>query len=179
MTRVLVSLVAAGALFALSACVVQQPTSPAARPAYAVAASAQPVSAGVAYSAPAPVVAGSCGATLAVSPVQTRPGCEIDERVSAQSAAVSFPCGGGPAQAAFSDAVFGGTVSADGTVDLSIRTTFAYRDGCQWETKQEIRGALSSGTLSYAYFERPLEGQRGCARGCEAAATVRVANVSR
>ena len=174
--RALISLVAAGALFALSACVVQQP---AARPAYAVAASAQPVSAGVAYSAPAPVVAGACGATLAVSPVQTRPGCEIDERVSAQSATVSFPCAGGPAQAAFSDAVFGGTVSADGTVDLSIRTTFAYRDGCQWETKQEIRGALSSGALSYAYFERPLEGQRGCARGCEAAASVRVDSVSR
>lgn len=179
MMRALISLVAAGALFALSACVVQQPAAPVARPAYAVTASAQPVSAGVAYSAPAPVVAGSCSATLAVSPVQTRPGCEIDERVSAQSATVSFPCAGGPAQAAFSDAVFGGTVSADGTVDLSIRTTFAYRDGCQWETKQEIRGALASGTLSYAYFERPLEGQRGCARGCEAAATVRVDNVTR
>ncbi len=167
-----------GAALGLSECVVQQPAqSAASRPVYAAHVSA--ASAPVAYNAPPPVVATACGATLAVAAVQTRAGCQIDERVSAQSTTVAFPCGGGPAQAAFADAAFGGSVTAEGAVELSLRTTFRFTDGCEWETKQEIRGALSSGALAYTYVERPLPGQQRCARGCEAAASVRVENVTR
>ncbi len=170
---------ALGSSLGLSQCVVQQPSqnNTVTSPAYPtrVAASATTV----VYSAPPPVVATACSATLAVERMQTRARCQIDERVSAQSTAVSFPCGGGPAQATFADAAFGGTVTAEGAVELSLRTTFRFSDGCDWETKQEIRGVLSSGTLSYTYVERPLPGQQRCARGCEAAANVHVENLTR
>ncbi|MFO0652005.1 MAG: hypothetical protein U0326_37645 [Polyangiales bacterium] len=181
MKRILSFGFALGAALGLSACVVQQPaqSNTASRPAYPAHVTATATSAPVAYSAPPPVVAAGCSATIAVAPVHTRAGCEIDERVSAQSTTVTFPCGGGPAQATFSDAAFGGSVTAEGAVELSLRTTFDFRDGCHWETKQEIRGVLASGALEYTYVERPLPGQQRCARGCEAAASVRVENLTR
>lgn len=178
--RVLVALVVPVASLGLWSCVVQQPapvTQPTVQsaPVQHVSASA----ATVAYSAPPPVVASACGATLTVAPVQTRPGCTIDERVSAQSTRVMFPCGGGAAHASFADASFGGAVSPDGTLELSLRTTFHFTDGCDWETKQEIRGSLPGGALAYTYIEHPLPGQQRCARGCEASASVRVDELTR
>jgi hypothetical protein len=116
---------------------------------------------------------GTCVATISVGTVQTRPGCQIDTRVSSRTTTVNFPCNGGNATASFGDAVFTGTITPDGTAQLSLRTTFPYRDGCTWETKQEIAGSLASGTLSYSYNERPLANQNGCAPGCSAQASVR------
>ncbi len=168
----LATLVVPVAARALAACVVAQP-APAVTPSPSSGAVA-PAHA-VAYNAPPPVVAATgCSLTLSVATVTTRAGCSIDQRVSSQSTTVTYPCEGGPAQARFADAIFDGTVSADGLVELSLRTTFTFTDRCQWETKQEIRGQLQTGSLAYTYSEHPLPGQSGCAARCDAAAAVSV-----
>jgi len=115
-----------------------------------------------------------CESQLSVGPVQTRPGCQIDERVSQQTTTLSHPCSGdGPASAAFADAVFEGGVNG-GELDIAIETVFDFSDGCRWRTKQRIQGPLGAGALSYSYEEQPEPGQRGCAEGCVASATAQV-----
>jgi len=113
-----------------------------------------------------------CQTTLAVGVVQTRAGCQIDERVSGQTAVLSHACGDGPASVGFADAMFQGNV-VGGVLDVSIETEFDFTDGCHWRTKQRIEGTLASGALQYGYEERPDPGQSGCARGCLANAQVR------
>ena len=127
----------------------------------------------VAPSASAAVGPSGCRTQIVVGVVETRAGCEIDERVSGQGATVTHNCGDGPASASFADARFEGDVSG-GQLDMSIETTFQFTDGCTWRTKQRIFGLMSSGELSYSYEEQPDPGQQGCARGCLAQARVRV-----
>jgi len=122
----------------------------------------------------APGPGAQCQSQLEVGRVQTRPGCQIDERVSQQTTVLTHPCGGdGPASATFADAVFQGNVNA-GELDVSIETFFDFSDGCRWRTKQRLQGTLASGQLAYSYEEQPTAGQRGCAQGCFASATARV-----
>lgn len=126
--------------------------------------------------APAPATTTSsmsvneCQITLSVARVQTRAGCTIDERVSGQSAVLTYPCDGGPATAAFGASVFTGSVTG-GEVDVSIETHFPFSDGCQWRSKQRIAGRLG-GPLAYTYEEMPEPGQGRCAAGCTASASV-------
>lgn len=115
-----------------------------------------------------------CGAMLVVYDVQVRSGCRIDERVTRAPGRLSYPCGGGPAQAWFADSQFVGTVDAAGNVMVEIQTGFPFSDGCQWTTKQQIMGNLGAGALRYEYREEPDRGQRGCAAACVATATVRM-----
>lgn len=125
---------------------------------------------------PTPVVGtavSGCQMTLEVGVVRTRPGCEIDERVSGQTAVLSYGCGDGPASASFADATFTGAVT-NGSLDVAIETAFQFTDGCTWRTKQRIQGVLASGGLQYTYEEQPDPGQQGCAAGCLADAPVRV-----
>lgn len=119
------------------------------------------------------VPGGTCQSTIAVGVVRTRPGCEIDERVSGQTTVLSHACGDGPASASFADAVFEGGVT-NGELDVAIETTFRFTDGCTWRTKQRIQGMLGAGPLAYTYEEQPDPGQRGCAQGCLAEAQVTV-----
>lgn len=114
-----------------------------------------------------------CGGTLVVYDVQVRAGCSIDERVTRAPGRLSYPCGGGPAEAWFADSRFAGVVDASGNVMLEIQTGFDFSDGCHWTTKQQISGNLSQGALGYEYREEPDRGQRGCAAACLATATVR------
>jgi len=116
----------------------------------------------------------TCGATLRVYDVRVRASCTIDERVTAAPGVLTYPCEGGPATATFGESVFAGTVGPTGDVDLSIRTGFDFTDGCHWETKQYLRGNLSSGALAYEYREEPDSGQSGCAGACIASASVTV-----
>lgn len=114
-----------------------------------------------------PVPPGKCGAVLTVTEVRAPDGCSIDERVSKRSARLIYPCAGGAARAAFGDAVFTGTFSSEGEIDISLDTTFEFSDGCTWSSVQRIAGTKGT-RLAYHYREAPLEGERGCAAGCEA-----------
>lgn len=131
-----------------------------------------PVAATATMSTPAPA-GGSCQSTISVGVVRTRAGCEIDERVSGQTAVLSHACGDGPASASFADATFQGGVTG-GELDIAIETIFQFTDGCTWRTKQRIQGMLGGGPLAYTYEEQPDPGQRGCAQGCLAQAQVTV-----
>jgi len=111
-----------------------------------------------------------CQLTLSVGRVQARAGCQIDERVSGQSAVLTYPCDGGAATAAFGTSVFTGSVTG-GEVDVAIETTFPFSDGCQWRSKQRIAGRLGA-PLAYTYEEAPEPGQGRCAPGCTASGLV-------
>lgn len=121
-----------------------------------------------------PASGGTCSAMLRVHDVRIRSGCVIDERVTAAPGRLVYPCGGGPANATFGGSTFSGAVSAGGDVDLEIRTAFHFTDGCDWETKQFLRGNLGSGMLSYEYREEPQPGQGGCAAACVGTASASV-----
>lgn len=116
----------------------------------------------------------TCRASLRVYDLRVRPGCTIDERVSGAPGVLEYPCGGGPASATFGASRFSGVVSASGDVELEIRTAFHFSDGCDWETKQFLRGNVGSGALSYEYREEPEPGQAGCAAACVSTGSVAV-----
>lgn len=118
-------------------------------------------------------VSSGCQSALSVGVVQVRAGCQIDERVSGQTAMLQHACGDGLASVAFADAVFEGTVRAR-ELDVATETVFEFSDGCTWRTKQRIHGSLATGALAYRYEEQPDPGQRGCAVGCVADAQVTV-----
>lgn len=111
-----------------------------------------------------------CQLTLSVGRIQARAGCQIDERVSGQTAVMTYPCDGGAATAAFGTSVFTGSV-VGGEVDVAIETTFPFSDGCQWRSKQRIAGTLGA-PLVYTYDESPEPGQGRCAPGCTASGSV-------
>jgi len=118
-----------------------------------------------------------CRAVLRVGPVVPTPGsCWIDERVGKKTAALTYPCAGGAAEADFGTR-FEGTVDASGSVLLEAKTTFHFGgDNCTWQSLQQISGRLSSRDLDlvYTYEEHPIEG-RGCAPAeCTARVAVRI-----
>jgi hypothetical protein len=118
-----------------------------------------------------------CQKRLTARQTRGAEGCFTDERVTQGPGLLSFPCeGDGTAKAQFRTATFVGTLRA-GQLDLVLSTRFPYADGCEWETVQRVRGALSSPTLDYTYTESPRAGQTGCAGACRATAEVRVSDV--
>ncbi len=115
-----------------------------------------------------------CTARLTVRQTEGAGGCFIDERVTGAPGVLRYPCGGGPATAAFRNGTFAGTVSADGAVTLSLTTRFHYGDGCDWASTQSIAGSLGGGRLTYRYGEAPVAARRGCASACRATGEVEV-----
>jgi hypothetical protein len=109
-----------------------------------------------------------CTARVVVRQTEGASGCFIDERVTQAPGVLRYPCAGGPATATFGANVFAGTVGPDGAVNLALRTTFHFSDGCDWQSAQSITGALASRHLTFSYQESPVAGQRGCARPCRA-----------
>ena len=100
--------------------------------------------------------------------------CWVDEKISGKRGVLKYTCGkDGPASISFGGKVFSGR-ARKGWMDIHLRTTFNWQDGCKWETIQRIQGKLSGGTLSYSYTERPLKGQRGCFNPCSASASIKV-----
>lgn len=80
--------------------------------------------------------------------------CYVNEHVSNRSGTLSFPCEGGKASVNFNGKKFSGTIKGD-AVFLELVEPFVF-NSCQWESTETIDGDLASGTLSYAYKERPL-----------------------
>jgi len=110
---------------------------------------------------------------LSVGAVKPTPAsCWIDQQVANQTATLEWACDSGEATASF-EVLFVGTVRA-GVVALEATTIFPWSDGCTWQSRQRIDGALASGSLTYSYSEEPVEGS-GCAPAyCKATAQVLV-----
>lgn len=124
-----------------------------------------------------------CSARLLASTIRTNSGCVLDERISASTGELSFPCrGDGPAEAVFDDHRFEG-VMTDGKLSLALRTELDWEDGCRWETRQSMGGDLErgeekiAGSLAWTYAESTLSGT-GCGAPCRATARVRVVDES-
>ena len=135
---------------------------------------------------PVPVVVGSpkpsssnnrCSAALEVAPIKTGSGCTLDERVSAGSGLLRYPCqGDGAVEAVFKEHRFQGVVN-DGNYLLDLTTEIDWEDGCHWETKQRIAGEWRregrSTKLVWTYSEGPVSGT-GCYGACKASADITV-----
>jgi hypothetical protein len=141
----------------------------------------EPPPAVVVVDAPRPLAVaardGTCTARLRVQPISPdSSSCFIDARMRDQTGELLFPCDGGPAVARFRGARFEGTVQSE-QVDLTLRTSFDFDDGCRWGSDQRIHGSLLSPTLGYTYNEAPEPGQSGCSRACTAEATIVVSDL--
>ena len=114
-----------------------------------------------------------CSRQLAVYALDKAEGCVVEEQVTAEPGLLDYPCGGGPAEARFRDAVFRGEVR-NGELQLRREREFRYEDGCRWQSIERIAGSLGGGRLRYSYDDAPLPDQRGCADPCGASALVSV-----
>lgn len=114
-----------------------------------------------------------CTVRLVVRQTQGAAGCFIDERVTGAPGVLRYPCGGGPATAAFRNGTFAGRVDASGVVSLALQTHFHFSDGCDWQSAQSITGTIT-GALSFQYGESPVAGQQRCAPSCHAEGSVEV-----
>ncbi|MDB4938076.1 MAG: hypothetical protein JWP87_5048 [Labilithrix sp.] len=131
--------------------------------------------------APPPVTRDRCTARLRPSPIKTREGCTLDERLSHGNGTLLYPCAGdGPVEAVFAEHRFQGRITGTAVV-LALTTELDWDDGCHWETKQGIRGDWKrDGTdagkhpkLAWSYSEAPVSGT-GCFGACTAKADIDV-----
>lgn len=107
-----------------------------------------------------------CRKTLSFEALTVTPGCWVDEKVSHRSAVLEYPCASGDAKADFGAPFVG---SVDGSkVTLDATTTFAWGDGCEWQSRQRIVGSLASGTVEYSYEESPTRGTHCASSHCKA-----------
>lgn len=118
-----------------------------------------------------------CSAVLEVAPIKTGSGCTLDERVSAGSGLMHYPChGDGAVDALFKEHRFQGNVN-DGSYVLDLTTEIDWEDGCHWETKQRIAGEwrrdARTTKLVWTYTEGPVSGT-GCYGACKASADITV-----
>ena len=128
---------------------------------------------GVADHHDASIVDAGCTVVLSVATVTPSPAsCWIDQKVSNETTKLEWDCDSGAAEADF-DVPFMGTVM-NGNVAISATTTFAWGDGCTWESKQSIAGALSTKTLTYSYSEDPVGGTNCAPAYCKATTPVTV-----
>jgi hypothetical protein len=131
-------------------------------------------SAAVASSPRPPEPAETCTAFVFVEKLALDPPtCFVDAKVQDRPGELTYPCGGGKADARFPGSVFQGAVTS-GRLDVSLTTRFDWEDGCKWASEQHISGPISARTLEYTYTEGPLPGQEGCMGSCTARAKVRV-----
>jgi len=133
-------------------------------------------SAPLVVSAPPPMQRDRCSARLRASPIKTKEGCTLDERISYGNGTLLYPCSGdGPVEAVFGEHRFQGRLT-DSTVALALTTELDWEDGCHWETKQAIRGDLKREPgkhpkLVWTYSEAPVTGT-GCFGSCRATADI-------
>ncbi|MBX3190812.1 MAG: hypothetical protein KF819_27690 [Labilithrix sp.] len=117
-----------------------------------------------------------CSARVRASTIKTPSNCQLDERLSRGPGTLTFPCAGdGEAEIVFGEHRFEGTI-ASGLLELALTTELDWDDGCHWETRQGIRGALRDGRrvkLTWSYAEQPVSGTR-CAGACKAQADIDV-----
>ena len=125
-----------------------------------------------------------CTARLRASPIKTKDGCTLDERISQGSGTLLYPCSGdGPVEAVFGEHRFQGTLTAS-VLSLALTTEIDWEDNCHWETKQQIRGELKREReagkhlkLQWTYSEAPVTGT-GCFGSCRATADLEADELS-
>lgn len=118
---------------------------------------------------------GTCSAVLLADKIETGASCFLDERISHGPGMLALPCDGadGPAEATFAEQRYEGRVKG-GALALDLHTELDWdQDGCHWETRQSIRGALAGGKLTWTYSEVPTRGA-SCATPCKASAPMRL-----
>ena len=113
-----------------------------------------------------------CTKTLTFEALSVTPGCWVDEKVSHRSSKLEYPCGSGDAKADFA-APFVGAVNGS-KLELDAATTFAWGDGCQWQSHQRIVGSLDAGTIEYSYEEHPIVETHCASSHCKATGHGRV-----
>ena len=127
---------------------------------------------------PPPAARDRCTARLMAETIKTGAGCTLDERLSKGSGLLLYPCSGnGVVEAVFGEHRFEGTMN-DGALQLNLTTEIDWEDGCHWQTKQRIRGALArdegkSAKLAWTYTEAPVTGT-GCYGSCKASTDIAV-----
>jgi hypothetical protein len=119
---------------------------------------------------------GNCRPTLIVTgSTPSSPAC-VDFPVEQSSRGViEYPCGGGFVTAQLGSVGFSGTVTGGNVRLTGVRIIRASEspDGCVWETDHTIEGNVSSGRLSYSYFEFVLSGT-DCWNPCTETGTIEV-----
>jgi hypothetical protein len=119
---------------------------------------------------------GDCQPKLFVTgSTPSEPGCVDFPVERGTGGIIEYPCGGGFVTATLGSVEFSGSVQ-DGHVSLSgtqIISADVSPDGCVWETTHTIEGALSSGSLAYAYAENFVEGV-GCWFPCTESGTIQI-----
>lgn len=124
---------------------------------------------------------GGCSARLRASPIATKDGCTLDERISKGDGILHFPCSGtGELEAVFGEHRFRGTVAGD-ELHLVLKTELDWDDGCHWETEQAIRGSWrpdgGAAKLVWTYKEHPVRGT-SCFGSCTARAVIELDEVT-
>jgi hypothetical protein len=132
-----------------------------------------------------------CTARLRALPIETGPGCTLDERISRTPGTLYYPCtGAGPVEAVFGEHHFTG--HAGGTaLTLTLSTELDWEDHCHWETQQSISGTWKRGTpeprdagpkkpkpptLIWSYSEAPVSGTN-CLGSCIANAQIEIDDI--
>lgn len=88
---------------------------------------------------------------LTIQPAAT---CFVNEHVSNQKTTLQFACNGGAAKAAFGTHQFTGTVTGN-HIELTDVEPFVF-NACDWKSTEKIAGDLDTGTVTYAYTEKPV-----------------------
>ena len=123
-----------------------------------------------------------CSARLRASPIKTKEGCTLDERISQGAGTLLYPCSGdGPVEAIFGEHRFQGSLTAT-VLALALTTEIDWEDSCHWETKQAIRGELKREPgkhpkLVWSYSEAPVTGT-SCFGSCRATAEIEADELS-
>jgi len=117
---------------------------------------------------------GDCQPDLLVTgSTPSSPSC-IDFPVEAGSTGtIQYPCTGGPVSAVLGSIVFTGSVT-NGQVWLTGTQQLIGPDDCLWQTDHYIQGSLSTGTLTYSYYETLLDTGPACWNPCTEVGTVDV-----
>lgn len=119
-------------------------------------------------------VARSCDYEVRLRQPLNTNGCWVDVEM-AHPGRLTLPCDGadGAASATFGSRHFQGRAT-HGNVSLSLRTSFHYGDGCDWQTQQTIRGQVPGSDLRFHYDEHPRPRQNGCSPSCSVDGLVQV-----
>jgi hypothetical protein len=117
---------------------------------------------------------GDCQPSLLVTgSTPSSPNCINFPVEAGSTGTIQYPCTGGPVSAVLGSIAFSGSVT-NGQVMLTGTEQLIGPDNCLWQMDHEIQGSITSGTLSYAYWETLLSPPPGCWSPCTEVGTVAV-----
>ncbi|RLB54267.1 MAG: hypothetical protein DRI90_20400 [Deltaproteobacteria bacterium] len=117
---------------------------------------------------------GDCQPSLLVTgSTPSSPNCINFPVEKGSTGMIQYPCTGGPVAAVLGSISFTGAVN-NGQVLLTGTEQLIGPDNCLWQMDHEIQGSISSGTLSYSYWETLLSPPPGCWSPCTEVGAVAV-----